>query len=62
MTLDKTMTERKHLTGLEIERLLSATKSKVLHVERLKGGLPTPQPLRTEEIRALKRGCRNGRK
>ncbi len=83
--------ERKHLTLLEVDRLLAATKdnprtglrdrclillmfrhglrvteacamrmdqvdleSKILHVQRLKGGLSTTQPLRTEEIRLLK--------
>ena len=83
--------ERKHLTTLEVDRLLAATKenlrtglrdrclillmfrhglrvteacamrmdqvdleSKILQVQRLKGGLSTTQPLRTEEIRLLK--------
>ncbi len=83
--------ERKHLTALEIDRLLAATKdnektglrdrclillmyrhglrvteacalqmdqvdleSKVLHVVRLKGGLSTSHPLRSEEIRLLR--------
>jgi len=83
--------ERKHLTALEVDRLLAATKdnprtglrdrclillmfrhglrvteacamrmdqvdleSRILHVQRLKGGLSTTQPLRTEEIRLLK--------
>ena len=83
--------ERKHLTLLEVDRLLVATKenprtglrdrclillmfrhglrvteacamrvdqvhleSKILQVQRLKGGLSTTQPLRTEEIRLLK--------
>ena len=83
--------ERKHLTLLEVDRLLAATKdnprtglrdrclillmfrhglrvteacamrmdqvdleSKILQVQRLKGGLSTTQPLRTEEIRLLK--------
>ena len=83
--------ERKHLTLLEVDRLLAATKenprtglrdrclillmfrhglrvteacamrmdqvdleSKILQVRRLKGGLSTTQPLRTEEIRLLK--------
>jgi len=83
--------ERKHLTFLEVDRLLAATKdnprtglrdrclillmfrhglrvteacamrmdqvdleSKILQVQRLKGGLSTTQPLRTEEIRLLK--------
>ena len=83
--------ERKHLTPLEIERLLLATKenhrtglrdrcllllmyrhglrvteacalgmdqvdldSKVLHVVRLKGGLSTTHPLRSDELRLLR--------
>jgi type 1 fimbriae regulatory protein FimB len=83
--------ERKHLTLLEVDRLLAATKdnprtglrdrclillmfrhglrvteacamrmdqvdleSKIIQVRRLKGGLSTTQPLRTEEIRLLK--------
>ena len=83
--------ERKHLTTLEVDRLLAATKenlrtglrdrclillmfrhglrvteacamrmdqvdleSKILQVQRLKGGLSTTQPLRTEDIRLLK--------
>lgn len=83
--------ERKHLTALEVDRLLMAAKanprtglrdrcliflmfrhglrvteacamriaqvdleSKILQVQRLKGGLSTTQPLRTEEIRLLK--------
>jgi len=83
--------ERKHLTLLEVDRLLAATKenprtglrdrclillmfrhglrvteacamrmdqvdleSRILQVRRLKGGLSTTQPLRTEEIRLLK--------
>ena len=83
--------ERKHLTTLEVDRLLAATKdnprtglrdrclillmfrhglrvteacamrvdqvdleSRILQVQRLKGGLSTTQPLRTEEIRLLK--------
>jgi type 1 fimbriae regulatory protein FimB len=83
--------ERKHLTLLEVDRLLAATKdnprtglrdrclillmfrhglrvteacamrmdqvdleSRILQVQRLKGGLSTTQPLRTEEIRLLK--------
>jgi len=89
-TLDKTMQERKHLTGHEVEKLLAATKgarneardrcllllmfrhglrvseacglvlsqvdteSRILHVIRLKGGLSTTQPLRGEELRAIK--------
>ena len=84
------MTERKHLTEREIDKLLAATKggrneardrcllllmfrhglrvseacgmqlsqvdteSRVLHVVRLKGGLPTTQPLRANEIKAVK--------
>jgi type 1 fimbriae regulatory protein FimB len=82
--------ERKHLTGLEVDRLLGATKgsrneardrcllllmfrhglrvseacglqmsqvdieSRVLHVTRMKKGLSTTQPLRSDEIRAIK--------
>ncbi len=83
--------ERKHLTPLEVDRLLQATKdnprtgvrdrcliflmfrhglrvseacsmqldqvdldSRVLHVQRLKGGLSTTQPLRAEELRLLR--------
>jgi len=83
--------ERKHLTLLEVDRLLAATKdnprtglrdrclillmfrhglrvteacamrmdqvdleSRILQVQRLKGGLSTTQPLRAEEIRLLK--------
>ena len=84
------MDERKHLTGREIEKLLTATKgsrneardrcllllmfrhglrvseacglvlsqvdteSRVLHVARLKKGLSTTQPLRADELRAIK--------
>lgn len=84
------MNERKHLTSLEVDKLLAATKgarheardrcllllmfrhglriseacgmvlsqvdveSRVLHVVRLKGGLSTTQPLRNEELRAIK--------
>ena len=84
------MTERKHLTEREVDKLLAATKggrneardrcllllmfrhglrvseacgmqlsqvdteSRVLHVARLKGGLPTTQPLRANEIKAVK--------
>lgn len=84
-------TDRKHLTALEVDRLLVAAKdnprtglrdrclillmfrhglrvteacamrmdqvdleSKILHVQRLKGGLSTTQPLRAEELRLLK--------
>lgn len=83
--------DRKHLTPLEVDRLLQAAKdnartgirdrcliflmfrhglrvteacamrldqvdldSRILHVERLKGGLSTTQPLRAEELRMLK--------
>jgi type 1 fimbriae regulatory protein FimB len=82
--------DRKHLTGLEVERLIEATKgnrneardrcllllmfrhglrvseacglkldqvdteSRILHVARLKGGLSTTQPLRGDELRAIK--------
>jgi len=82
--------DRKHLTGREVERLIEATKgsrneardrcllllifrhglrvseacrlkldqvdteSRVLHVARLKGGLSTTQPLRGDELRAVK--------
>jgi type 1 fimbriae regulatory protein FimB len=89
-TLDKTVSERKYLTQIEVERLIAATKgsrneardrcllllmfrhglrvseacglnlsqvdteSRVLHVSRLKKGLSTTQPLRTEEVRAVK--------
>ena len=89
-TLDKRNDERKHLTGLEVEKLLAATKDsrneardrclillmfrhglrvseavgltladvdmegRSLHVARLKRGLSTTQPLRSEELRALK--------
>jgi type 1 fimbriae regulatory protein FimB len=84
------MGDRKHLTGIEVERLIAAikgsrnekrdrclvllmyrhglrvseacgllleqvdTESRVLHVRRLKGGLSTTQPLRGEELRAIK--------
>ncbi|MBF0555015.1 MAG: tyrosine-type recombinase/integrase [Nitrospirae bacterium] len=84
------MNERKHLTGLEVEKLLAATKgsrheardrcllllmfrhglrvseacglalsqvdieSRVLHVERLKKGLSTTHPLRSDELKAVK--------
>ena len=82
--------DRKHLTGREVERLIEATRgsrneardrcllllmfrhglrvseacrmkldqvdteSRVLHVARLKGGLSTSQPLRDDELRAIK--------
>ena len=83
--------DRKHLTPLEVDRLLVAAKdnprtgvrdrcliflmfrhglrvteacamrldqvdleSRILHVERLKGGLSTTQPLRAEELRMLR--------
>lgn len=84
------MTERKHLTGLEVEKLMAATKgsrheardrcllllmfrhglrvseacgltlsqvdieSRVLHVERLKQGLSTTHPLRSDELKAIR--------
>lgn len=84
------MDNRKHLTTLEVQKLLDATKgarhaardrcllllmfrhglrvseacglvlsqvdteSRVLHVARLKHGLSTTQPLRAEELRAIK--------
>jgi type 1 fimbriae regulatory protein FimB len=83
------VSERKHLTSREVERLIEATKgrrnegrdpcllllmfchglrvseacrikldqvdteSRVLHVARLKGGLSTTQPLRSDELRAI---------
>ncbi len=89
-TLDKTMSDRKHLVLTEIDRLIAATKgsrneardrcllllmfrhglrvseacglrlsqvdieSRVLHVARLKRGLSTTQPLRMDEVRAIK--------
>jgi len=89
-TLDKMIDDRKHLTGLEVDKLLAATKgarneardrcflllmfrhglrvseacslvlsqvdteSRILHVARLKRGLSTTQPLRADEIRAVK--------
>lgn len=89
-TLDKTMSDRKHLVLTEIDRLIAATKgsrneardrcllllmfrhglrvseacglrlsqvdieSRVLHVARLKRGLSTTQPLRIDEVRAIK--------
>lgn len=82
--------ERRHLTGLEVEKLLAATKGarhevrdrclillmfrhglrvseavglklsdvdmegRTLHVQRLKRGLSTTQPLRSDELRVLK--------
>src|SRR5262245_31576664 len=82
--------DRRHLTGLEVEKLLAATKGtrneardrclillmfrhglrvseavglklsdvdlegRSLHVKRLKKGLTTTQPLRSDELRALK--------
>ena len=84
------MDERKHLTGLEVDKLLAAVKgarheardrclvlllfrhglrvseacgmklsqvdseSRVLHVARLKQGLSTTHPLRTDELRLIK--------
>jgi type 1 fimbriae regulatory protein FimB len=89
-TLDKTMSERKHLVSAEIDKLLAAIKgtrneardrclvllmfrhglrvseacglrlsqidveSRILHVVRLKAGLSTTQPLRADELRAIK--------
>ena len=89
-TLDKMNDERKHLTGIEVEKLLAATKSsryeardrclillmfrhglrvseavgmklsdvdmegRSLHVKRLKRGLSTTHPLRSDELRMLK--------
>ena len=86
------MSERKHLTALEVDKLLAATKgarheardrclilllfrhglrvseacdltlaqvdteSRVLHVARLKQGLSTTHPLRSEELRCIKAG------
>ena len=80
------VSERKHLTSREVERLIESTKgrrnevrdlllmfrhglrvseacgikldqvdieSRVLHVARLKGGLSTTQPLRSDELRAI---------
>ncbi|MFM7850826.1 MAG: tyrosine-type recombinase/integrase, partial [Flammeovirgaceae bacterium] len=84
------MTARKHLTPLEVEKLLKAVKqhsrnaerdcclvlmmfrhglrvseackltmqqvdieSRILHVQRLKKGLHTTQPLRPEEVKAI---------
>jgi type 1 fimbriae regulatory protein FimB len=84
------MSERKHLTAAEVEKLLTATKgtrneardrcllllmfrhglrvseacglrlsqvnteSRVLHIARLKHGLSTTHPLRSDELRAIK--------
>jgi type 1 fimbriae regulatory protein FimB len=84
------MDRRKHLTALEVDKLLAATKgsrneardkclllllfrhglrvsegcglalsqvdveSRVVHVARLKKGLPTTQPLRPEELKAIR--------
>ena len=89
-TLDKMMSERRHLVSTEVEKLLAAVKgtrhavrdrcllllmfrhglrvseacglklsqvdieSRVLHVSRLKKGLSTTQPLRGDELRAIK--------
>jgi type 1 fimbriae regulatory protein FimB len=89
-TLDKMMSERRHLVATEVEKLLAAVKdtrnavrdpcllllmfrhglrvseacglklsqvdieSRVLHVARLKKGLSTTQPLRGDELRAIK--------
>jgi type 1 fimbriae regulatory protein FimB len=89
-TLDKTIDNRKHLTGLEVDKLLAATKGtrneardrclillifrhgfrvseacglklsqvdtegRVLHVARLKKGISTTHPLRSDEIRVIK--------
>jgi integrase len=83
------VSDRKHLTSREVERLIEATKvsrnesrdhcllllmfrhglrvseacgikldqvdteSRVLHVARLKGGLSTTHPLRSDELRAI---------
>ena len=83
------VSDRKHLTGREVERLIDATRgsrteardrcllllmfrhglrvseacqmkldqvdtqSRVLHVARLKGGLSTTQPLRSDELRSI---------
>lgn len=88
--LDKMTESRRHLTPLEVERLIAATKggrheardrclllmmfrhglrvseacgmrlsqvdteSRVLHVSRLKKGLSTTHPLRTDEVRAIR--------
>lgn len=84
------MKERKHLTSLEVHKLIEAAsatrnpardrclvllmfrhglrvseackmhlsqvdgESRILHVQRLKKGLSTTHPLRTEELRAIK--------
>ena len=89
-TLDKTMSDRRHLVAAEVEKLLAGvkgtrnavrdwcllllmfrhglrvseacglrlsqvdTESRVLHVARLKQGLSTTQPLRGDELRAIK--------
>lgn len=89
-TLDKMMSDRKHLVFAEVEKLLEAAKasrnaardryllllmfrhglrvseacglrlsqvnveSRVLHVARLKQGLSTTHPLRSDEIRLIK--------
>src|SRR5687767_2350567 len=89
-TLDKMMSERRHLVSTEVDKLLAAVKdtrhavrdrcllllmfrhglrvseacglklsqvdieSRVLHVSRLKKGLSTTQPLRGDELRAIK--------
>src|SRR3954454_1424410 len=86
---DRQKTDRKHLTGIEVQKLIDATKgkrheardrcllllmfrhglrvseachlnldqvnaeSRVLHGKRLKHGLSTTQPLRTDELRAI---------
>jgi len=89
-TLDKMMSDRKHLVFAEVEKLLEVakgsrnaardrcllllmfrhglrvseacglrlsqvdTESRVLHVKRLKQGLSTTHPLRSDEIKAIK--------
>ena len=90
------MTSRKHLTPLEVEKLLKAIKqysrnperdcclvlmmfrhglrvseacslklhqvdieSRIVHVQRLKKGLHTTQPLRPEEVKAIKAWLKN---
>jgi len=89
-TLDKMMSERKHLVFTEVEKLMEAakgsrnaardrclllltfrhglrvseacglklsqvdTESRVLHVARLKAGLSTTHPLRSDELRMIK--------
>jgi type 1 fimbriae regulatory protein FimB len=89
-TLDKTMSDRRHLVSTEIEKLMAVvkgtrnavrdrcllllmfrhglrvseacalklsqvdTESRVLHMVRLKQGLSTTQPLRGDELRAIK--------